>query len=48
MVLLGEPKNGTHKIFTIQNSDICKQDTDNLSISLSIILSLRNQYFNKE
>ena len=31
-----------------QNSDICKQATENLSLSLSIILSLRNQIFNKE
>ena len=24
----GEPKNGTHKIFTLQNRNICDQDTD--------------------
>ena len=44
----GDPKNGTRKIFTLQNGNICKQDTDNLSLSLSTILSLRNLIFNKE
>ena len=45
LLLPSEPKNGTHKIITLQNRSICKQDTENLRISLSISLSLRNQIF---
>ena len=40
-------KNGMHKIFILQNRNICKQDTVNLCLSLSFILSLRNQIFTK-
>ena len=32
---------------TAQNCNICIQDTEDLSRSLSIILSLRNQIFDK-
>ena len=42
------PKNETKKILTLQNLNICEQDTENRSLSLSIILSLRNQIFNEE
>ena len=41
-ILLGEPKNGAHKMITLQNRNICEQGAENLSLSLSIILSLRN------
>ena len=34
--------------YSLQNRNICKQDNENLSLSLSIILSLRNQIFNKK
>ena len=46
--VLVEQKSELHTIFTLQNRNICIQDTDNLQLFLSIILSLRNQIFNKE
>ena len=45
---VNQEKKGRHKIFTLQNRNICEQDTQNLSLPLSIILALRNQIFNKE
>ena len=45
---LGELKKTTHKIFTLQNRNICEQDTENRSLSLSIILSSRHQIFCQE
>ena len=41
-LLLVEPKkrNAQNKLFTLQNGNICKQDSENLSLSLPIILSL--------
>ena len=52
IVVLRAPEKQYHKILTLQNRNICKQDTENLSFSQSIILSilsLRNhQIFNRE
>ena len=46
--LLGEPKNRMHKISAIENRNNCKQDTENRTLSLLIIFSLRDQISNKE
>ena len=33
--ILGEPKNGTHKNFALQNCNICKQSSENCPVNLS-------------
>ena len=46
---LGEPKNGRRKNLRGQNCNICKQDTQNLSIFRQLFkmeLLLRNDIFN--
>ena len=41
-------KNKMQKKITLQNCNICKLDTENPPFSLSIIISPRNQTFNKK
>ena len=48
---LGQNQTGTHgahKVFALQNSNICKQNTNNFSFSLSIIFSIHTQIFKKK
>ena len=48
-VVLSEPKKrNAQNFYTLENRNICKQDTGNRTLSLSIIFSLRNQISNKE
>ena len=48
LILLGEPKKERTKYSLFKIVTLVNRDTDNLSLSLSIILKLRNQIFNKE
>ena len=42
------PKRNAQNIYSLKFQYLYKQDTQNLPISMSIILSLRHQTFNKE
>ena len=48
MPYLVNPKTERPKYLIFKNRNICKQDTENLSCSPSIIISLRNQILKKQ